>query len=127
MINETLKVSAGEVRDDQHYDTTSDTDQNAKRHEKYTKLMRLNEEESEEWVNTNMNRNTLAGVTELLDFLEWFNIQNKRVPILCKDCRECILKPTAPILANENKNKETIVEPLNKRWFNIADLAQVNL
>ena len=48
MINETLKVSAGEVRDDQHYDTTSDTDQNAKRHEKYTKLMQLNEEESEE-------------------------------------------------------------------------------
>ena len=115
MINETLKVSAGEVRDDQHYDTTSDTDQNAKRHEKYTKLMRLNEEESEEWVNTNIDINTLAGVTEVLDFLEWFKIQNKRVPILCKDCRECILKPTAPIPANENKNEETIVEPLIKR------------
>ena len=115
MINETVKVSAGEVRDDQHYETTSDRDKNVKRHDKYTKLMRLNEEESEEWIKTNINRNTLAGVTELLEFLEWLNIQQKRVPIVCKDGKECILKPTAPILAKENKTKETIVEPLNKR------------
>jgi hypothetical protein len=122
MINETLNMYGGEVTDGQQEERTSYRDQNAKaifedteKSEKYTNLMRLNEEESIEWVN--MLRNKPSGIQhrEIMDFLEWLNMQQTRV----------LVKPTASILATENKTKETIVEPVKKGGVKRSDLPQV--
>ena len=80
-----------EVFDGYQEERTSDRNQNTKdkvedteRSEEYTKLIRLNEEESIEWIT--MQKNKPSGDREIRDFLEWLNMQQTRV----------LVKPTAP-------------------------------
>ena len=46
--------------------------ENAEKSEKYTKLMRLNEEESIEWIARQKNKP--SGEREMRDFLKWLNM-----------------------------------------------------
>ena len=67
-----------------------------RRSEKYANLMKLNEEESVEWVN--MRKNRPSGKREIREMIKWINIKQNRA----------LVTPTAPTLVTEDQEGETV-------------------